>query len=148
MQESPYTTHCKPSKKRKSLSPAALLWLVAAAFHWTLFLVYVAGQLEIKPTALIMKREGCAYIRQIGITAKIHDSGETCRFEVPYRPNLIGTGGRIYLDDKQISIADNQIVAASPLNDQPWSPSQKRLVAWLSISFVAVIIMAILILFA
>lgn len=141
MQRNTQVDNCNiQNKKRKPLNPIALLLLLAALFHWTLFFVYVAGQLEIRPTALIVKKEGCGYMRQIGITAKIHESGETCRVEVPYRANLIGSGGRIYLDDKQISIAENQIVAAAPLENQPWSPSQRRLVTWLSISLVLVLI--------
>lgn len=147
MQKNTRGYNCKTynNENAYSFNPVAILIFKAAFACWLILSVYVAWQLEIKPTVLIIKSAGCSHLRQIGITAQIHESGESCRVEVPYRANLIGADGIICLDEKQISLADNQIVAVAPLEDQPWSPSQQRWLAGLSISFMIVFFLMVLI---
>lgn len=109
----------------------AILLLVLSIFNWIFTGAYVSGQLEIKPTMLILKRDGCEFFRQNGIPVQDQKDNDSCKVTVPFRGNMIGSGGRVFLGDRQIMLADNQVVVVAALEDQPWTPRQQRLVIWL-----------------
>lgn len=113
---------------------------LAALIHFAILVFYVAGQLEIKPTVLIIKNEGCRYLQQVGLNAQVQKSSNSCRIQVPYRSHLFVSGGTIYLEDKHISLSENQIVAVAPLEDQPYSTAQIHLLYWLGAAFVVLML--------
>lgn len=112
------------SRPRKGLhipaSGAAILFL-SALMIWLGTHAYVIGQLEIKRSILILSREGCVHLQQLGITPLQQPGSDTCRIELPFRPNPINAGGRIWIGERYISIAQCQLIGASPLLDQPWT---------------------------
>lgn len=120
-------TH-RPGNQPFWTSPKKLTLILFAIsfFLWLLVSARVAGELEITPTELILKQEGCDLLHQYGVHTVPSEMPATCRAKVPFRPNLVGTGGRIYVDDEPVRLADSQLVAIlPPLTDQPWATEQK-----------------------
>lgn len=115
-------------------------------FLWLLVSARVAGELEITPTELILKQEGCGLLRQYGVHTVPNETPATCKTRVPFRPNLLGTGGRIYVDDEPIRRADSQLVAIlPPLTDRPWTTDQKT---WIQIWGIFTVVMVLVFLAA
>jgi hypothetical protein len=104
---------------------------------------YVTGQMEIKPTLLILERDGCALLVQNGVPVLDQANSDSCRAIATFRANMVGTGGRVFLEDRQIMIADNHVIATSPLEDQPTTPEQGRLVDLVVICAAIVLCMVI-----
>ncbi|HEX7455427.1 MAG TPA: hypothetical protein VF296_05225 [Gallionella sp.] len=92
---------------------ALVIWLGTQA--------YVLGQFEIKQSILILNREGCVHLQQFGITPLPQSESNTCRIELPFRQNLLNAGGRIWVEERYISIPEYQLIGSSPLPDPPWT---------------------------
>ncbi len=116
---------------RKSISlsketKAALIFSVILA--WLFIGAYVVGQLEIKPARLILKHDGCTLMQRIGTHVKFATDGATCEANLPFRPNLLNTGGRVHIDGNPFTLSEHQIIAYTVLTDQPYTPYQLKLI--------------------
>lgn len=120
----------------------AIFMLVLSIFNWIFVDAYITGQMEIKPTMLVLKRDGCDFLRQNGITPEAQSSMDSCRVTIPFRANVLGLGGRAFIGDRHILIAESQISIIAALDDQSWSPSQQRLMIWLGVCTAFIIAMA------
>ena len=117
----------KKSNKWYASAGLALCSMFASLIVWIFIFVMTAGVFVIKPTQMILKSDGCSYLRQIGIQTKYSADESSCTVNVPYRSNSFGNGGVIVLDDdRQIRIADSQVVIVGSIENQPWTPSQNH----------------------
>lgn len=97
---------------------AILIWFVVTTRESRVF--------DIKPTHLILKNDGCYFLNMNGIETKAIEPRNGCSVLVPFRQNMFGNGGLITLGDKQIMIADDQVVIVGSVEDQPWTPEQTK----------------------
>ena len=116
---------------------------VITAVLWLFLSAIVLGQMQIKMTNAILKREGCAFVQQHGVNTQPAEVADTCEAKVLFRANLFGSGGRIYLDDgSPLHLSDNQFVAVSSQGVLPWTTSQRMWAgAWVTLTallFVAI----------
>jgi len=110
-----------------SLSFILMLWLTSGS--------YILGQLEMKPTRVILKRDGCTYMHHQQIATQPYDEATgMCVATTSFRSNLIGNGGIFKLQDRELKIAENQIVATEKLDNLPYSDSQRRMIVWLCVT--------------
>ena len=108
-------------------SGLALCSVFASFIIWIVISCMTAGDFEIKPTQMILKADGCSYLRQIGISTINSENGINCTVNVPYRSNTFGNGGVIVLDDdRQIKITDTQVVIVGSIENPRWTQSQKH----------------------
>jgi len=89
---------------------------------------YVIGQLEIKPARLILQHEGCTLMQRIGTHVKLSTDGATCEVNLPFRPNLLNTGGHVHIGGNPFTLSEHQIIAYTVLPDQPYTPHQMKLI--------------------
>ncbi len=115
----------------------------ACLINWMLTGSYVAGQLEIQPTKLVLKQEGCAFIQAKGLAVTQSESTGACTANLPFRPHVSGAGGTIYTGDQRMVVADSQIIAVEELRDEEWSPRQRNLMIWLGLSFALLVLAAV-----
>lgn len=108
-----------------------LIWFVVTAKESRVF--------DIKPTHLIMKNDGCDFLKMNGIETKSSGPGNGCSVIVPFRQSVFGNGGLIMLGEKQVKIADDQVVIVGSVEDQPWTPEQTHAVIVMVISTLALI---------
>ncbi len=108
----------------------AFILFFSALFSWLLSSAYIFGQFEIKQSTLVLNREGCLHLTQVGITLQPQPGSDTCRLQVPFRANLQDDGGRILVGERVIRIPEHQLVYAFPLAEQPWTLRDRMLVAW------------------
>lgn len=111
--------------------------------NWMLTGSYVAGQLEIQPTKLVLKQEGCTFIQAKGIFVTQSESTGTCTTILPFRPHVSGSGGTIYMADQRIVVTDSQIIAVEEVRDEEWSPRERNLMIWLGLSFALLVLAAV-----
>jgi hypothetical protein len=128
----------RPRKKQPWYrSQSLVLFLcVISVFNWIGFMFFDTAQMSIKPTMLILKPEGCDFFRQNSIPVQSNEHGVSCSVTAPYRPSLMGSGGIVFIGDREIMLADNQVVVVAALDNQPWTPRQQRLMIWSCISIV------------
>lgn len=115
--------------KPKTLSKegkAALIF--SGLFAWLIVGAFVIGQLEIKPTRLILQHDGCTLVQRIGPHVKQTTDGATCEVILPFRPNLLNTGGRVHIGGNPFTLSEHQIIAYIVLPDQPYTPYQLKLI--------------------
>lgn len=91
---------------------------------------YLLGQFEYRQSVLILNREGCAHLRQLGIATLPQPEADTCRVQLGFRPNLLDDGGRIMIGEGTARIPEHQLVASMPMPEQPWTSHQWFLIAW------------------
>jgi len=117
------------SQKISGLSFAfvLMLWLTSGS--------YVLGQLGTTvQTRVILKRAGCAYMHHLQMATQPYDDATgICTTTIPFRSNLFGNGGVFKLADRELDVAENQIVATEKLH-LPYRDSQKRMIAWICIN--------------
>lgn len=135
-----------PSRRRtpwfKSRKVIGLI-VGACMVNWLLSGSYVAGQMEIQPTKLVLKQEGCTFIQAKGIVVTQSESTGTCTTILPFRPHVSGSGGTIYMADQRIVVADSQIIAVEEVRDEEWSPRERNLMIWLGLSFALLVLAAV-----
>jgi hypothetical protein len=134
----------KPVNSRNNRSTQAKIWrlskneaiaiFIVAFFSWLFSSAYIFGQFEIKQSTLLLNREGCMHLMQLGITPQPQADSDTCRIKVPFRSNLQDGGGRISVGERVIRIPEHQLVYALPLAEQHWSTRDSILMAWEVIS--------------
>jgi hypothetical protein len=95
---------------------------------WFVFTARTAQIFDIKPTHLILRSDGCNFLKSNGIETKAAEPGNGCSVLVPFRQNMFSSGGLITLGETQIRIADDQVVIVGSVEDQPWTPAQIRAV--------------------
>lgn len=108
----------------------ALVLSIIAFFYLLLCSVHIFLEFEIKQSTLVLNREGCLHLTQVGITPQPQPDTETCRLQVPFRVNLQDEGGRILLGERVIRIPEHQLVYTHPLPEQPWTSRHWMLAAW------------------
>ena len=127
----PLTPHHPKKPKPWYTSQGLILGLYAGSIIvWLFSVVFAIGQMKIEPSVLILKSEGCAYLRQYGINTQSYGIESTCMVDVPFQRHMFGEGGKISYEDRHIQLADNLIVAVETIEDRPWTPSQRRLMIW------------------
>ncbi len=97
---------------------AMLAWLFAAS--------YALGEFEIKQTELVLNQEGCIHLMYAGVTSEPHN--DVCLASLPFRPNSLDAGGRIYVAGRTIRLPERQLISTTPLAGQPWTSQQYGLV--------------------
>lgn len=134
----------KPVKSRNSRRQQAKTWqlskdraialFIVVFFSWLFSSAYIFGQFEIKQSTLVLNREGCMHLTQLGITPLPQVDSDTCRINAPFRSNMQDGGGRISVEDREVRIPEHQLVYAMATAGQPWSSRDSILVAWEVIS--------------
>jgi hypothetical protein len=117
------------NRKSKTLSKdtkAALIF--SGLIAWLTIGAFVIGQLEIKPARLILQQEGCTLMQRIGTHVKLSTDGATCEVNLPFRPNLLNTGGHVHIGGNPFTLSEHQIIAYTVLADQPYTPYQLKLI--------------------
>ncbi len=106
---------------------------VITAALWLFLSAMVLGQMQIKATTVILKPAGCAFLQQYGFHTQSSEIANTCAATVPFRANVFGSGGRIYLDDgSPLHLSDDQFVVVLSQGGLPWTTSQRIWVgAWM-----------------
>jgi len=95
-----------------------LIWLVVTAIEIRTF--------HIRPTHLTLKSDSCEYLKMNGIDSKSTGTVGSCTALLPFHQNALGNGGEITLGEKQIQIADDQVVIVGAIEYQPWTREQTR----------------------
>lgn len=95
-----------------------LIWLVVTAVELRTF--------HIRPMHLTLKSDSCEYLKMNGIESKPTGTGSSCTVLLPFHQNVFGNGGEITLGEKQIQIADDQVVIVGEIENQSWTPEQTR----------------------
>lgn len=106
-----------------------LSFVLVALFNLMLSTIYIIDQFEIKQSVLILNREGCTRLLQIGITP-LPQAHDTCRIQADFRSNRMDDGGRMFLDELEFRIPEPQLVIAMPLKDQLWDRRHWILIVW------------------
>lgn len=113
------------SHLRPILLQILVAFILVSVTTWVVISTMVTRNSEIRTSVLTLKREACAYLRNEGIHAQpISESESLCALSASFSANHIGNGGVIYLADRQIEIADNQLVAVEAKPDQSHQQSQ------------------------
>lgn len=84
---------------------------------------------DINTYRLTLTTEGCAYASSIGLPI---ESGDSCAAAVRFRPNQIGSGGVIVMDnDKWLAISDSMLLVSERLPiDLPPTPELTAKANW------------------
>jgi hypothetical protein len=85
---------------------------------------YIAGQFEIRPSKLVLNREGCIHLVQVGIEPVPLPGSDMCWVECPFRPSRLDDGGRIWVGEREIKISESQLIGFSPRTSTPWTVHQ------------------------
>ena len=101
-------------------------WLVITARTMRVF--------DIKLTHLVLKNEGCNFLKMNGVDTKAAEFGNGCSVVLPFLKNLYGNGGVITIEDKQINIADDLVLATGTVDDLPWTPMKTKALIVMMIS--------------
>jgi hypothetical protein len=90
---------------------------------------YIVGQFEFKQSILVLNKDGCAHLTQRSLSP-LSQTSDTCRIQANFRSNLLDAGGRAILDGREVRIPEYQLIAAMPLEEQPWSRRHWLLLGW------------------
>ncbi len=84
---------------------------------------------DVNTYRLMLTTEGCAYARSIGLPI---ETGDSCAVAVRFRPNQVGSGGVIVMDnDKRLTISDSMLLASERLPiDLPPTPELTAKANW------------------
>lgn len=118
-----------------TLSRYAIGLVLISVMTWFVIATMVARKFEIISTQLILKSESCTLMNHEKIhTTNISDQDYICSINIPFLANKIGNGGIIFIADRQIKIADNQIVASEISDIQSWTDEQIKAVMLIMVS--------------
>jgi len=123
-------TRSKPLKIWRLSKEGAVILIFATMLISLVSTSYIVGQFEIKQSTLILNRDGCIHLDQVGINSQRLPDSDTCRVELPFRPNPLDAGGRIWAGERVIKIPESQLICFSPLAEQPWTSHHWFLMAW------------------
>lgn len=110
---------------------------------WFVISARAARELEIKPTQLTLRSDSCGFLKIKGVTTTPVEPGNWCSVVVPFRGSEIGGGGVIKLGDREIRVADDQVIEVGAVIDQPWTEEQTRSAIWMGISTVFLIVIVV-----
>lgn len=104
---------------------------------------YTIGILQIRPTDLVLKQQGCDLLQRYGVPAKSMGSSGACRVTVMFRSSIFADA--VYLGDQRIELAQTEIVAIVPSSQEaPLTETQKRWVTICAAVIVLTVLMAVL----
>ena len=109
-------TRSKPLKIWRLSKEGAVILIFATMLISLVSTSYIVGQFEIKQSTLILNRDGCIHLDQVGINSQRLPDSDTCRVELPFRPNPLDAGGRIWAGERVIKIPESQLICFSPRN--------------------------------
>jgi hypothetical protein len=109
--------------------PLAVVMFIIALFSLLVTCSSTEGDFSVKPSLLLLKPEGCLLLQQNGLAAQVVETrpDHSCLLSTLYRPPLYKNSGVIVAGDKELRMADDQVVFVGSLESQPWSPKQFRL---------------------
>ncbi len=99
-------------------------------FSW-IFSLLLLDDLK-NPTLVILRSDGCTYMRYHNISTNSYPAEGACTVEVQFFPELIGSGGLMKINGHRLDISENQIIAKEQIEDRPYTSRQKRLLAWMA----------------
>jgi hypothetical protein len=121
----------KPHKQKPwhhSIGVVLILFLISV-FSSIFTVTYVISEFNVKPTQLVLKFDGCEFLRQNGVLIELKPGrGDTCKVTLPFRGEFIGSGGVVILDDRQIRLTSSQVEVVASLEGQPLTVHQRRMV--------------------
>jgi hypothetical protein len=84
---------------------------------------------DVNTYRLMLTTEGCAYASSIGLPI---ETGDSCAVAVRFRPNQVGSGGVIFMDnDKRLTISDSMLLASERVPiDLPSTPELSAKANW------------------
>jgi hypothetical protein len=126
-----FSTPRSATSKWYTSTLVVLVLFLVSVLACLVLLVKAALDAEIKTTHLILKSEGCNFLKMNGVATKDAGNNNGCAVVVPFRQNLFGSGGLIILEQQKIRIADDQIVVIGSIEDQPWT--QERILTAIGI---------------
>ena len=118
-----------------------LLVTVIAIFIWLFCFAQFGKSLEYHSTRLIMHSAACRYVEPHSIPTHIYSVPDTCSVTASYRPDVFGRGGAILQGDAYIELADNQILVAEVLPEQPWTEPQLSAAKWFGLASLALVVL-------
>jgi hypothetical protein len=116
-----------------------LFFTVLAA--WFVITARTIRVFDIQNTKLILKNDGCNLLKMNGVDTKTAGFGNGCSVVLPFLKNLYGNGGVIILEDKQIKIADDLVLATGTIEDIPWTPMKTEALIAMLISTIVLTLM-------
>lgn len=108
------------------------LWMVLCVFAGLAISFVGVGNIsssDINTYRLTLTSEGCVYASSIGLPI---ESGDSCAVAVRFRPNQIGSGGVIVMDnDKRLAVSDSMLLVSERLPvDLPPTPQLTEKANW------------------
>lgn len=142
------STQAPPSQKthpaRWYRAPVIVVFLfLLAMMVWFVLSARAIRELEIEPTQLTLRSDSCGFLKIKGIPTTPIEPGNWCSVVVPFKGSVIGGGGVIKLGDREIRVADDQVIEVGAVVDQPWTAEQTRSAIWAGISTLLMLAMLV-----
>jgi len=134
MNNNDHSTHHITKNQALFLGAFLIILFFTVIGAGVVFTAKTARIFEIKLTHLVLKSDACNFLRVNGVDTKAMELGSGCSAILPFERNVIGSGGLITMEDKQISIADDQVVVIGTAEEQPWTPAKTHAVITMIIS--------------
>jgi hypothetical protein len=111
MQHDNQATTTPKNRKKYSLPLLSFGVVFFAIIIWFVLVMMVMRKFEIASTHLVLKNEACQLLQAENLKPN-YLSGEAalCSLTLPFRANKLGTGGVIFLNDRQINLSEHQII--------------------------------------
>ena len=133
------STQSNQGKQFRNTQGRKLLITVIALFVWLIVYVQFVKSHEYRSTRLIMQSAGCHYVELHNIPTHAYSVPDTCSVTASYRPDVFGQGGVILQGETYIELADNQIMVAEVLQEQPWTEPQISAAKWFGLASLVLI---------
>lgn len=134
MNQKHHNTHRITKNQALFVGSLIIILFFTVVLVWFSFVIGTARQFEIRPTHLILRDDGCNFLKANGIEIKAAEFGNGCSVLLPFRQDVVGSGGLIAVGEKQVRIADNQVVIVGSIEDQPWTSAQTNAVIEMLVS--------------
>jgi uncharacterized Zn-binding protein involved in type VI secretion len=134
MSKKHFTAPRTATSKWYTSSSLAIFLFFASVLAWFAIVVTASIDSDPKQTHLVLKIEGCDFLKMNGVATKEAGTGNGCAITVPFRQNMFGGGGLIILGDKKFRIAGDQIVFIGSFEDLSWTPEQIHTAIWVAVS--------------
>lgn len=133
------STQSNQGKQFRNIQGRKLLITVIALFVWLIVYVQFVKSHEYRSTRLIMQSAGCHYVELHNIPTHAYSVPDTCSVTASYRPDVFGQGGVVLQGETYIELADNQIMVAEVLQEQPWTEPQISAAKWFGLASLVLI---------
>lgn len=97
------------------------------------FSLPILGDMSTNPTLVILRSDGCTYMRYHNIGTNPYPAEGACTVEVQFFPHFIGNGGVMKIDGRRLDISESQIIAKESIDDRPYTSRQKLLLAGMAL---------------